>query len=549
VTDRAAPATTVVEPAPPRFGLHLTTAIVAAVGLVASLGLMLATWVVRDHNEDRLLDQRVREAAAVLTSALPSVETPLASAAELVEATGAEPDSFRHLLDRFVGPGRPFVSASVWSATALSTQPLVVAGRRPSIAGNVDAVAGFVARTKATPGLSVFNLLSGRTPRLGYSDWSGTGSRFLVYAEAALRPDRTATVQKDSAFADLRYALYLGRRVRARSLLAASTGDLPLAGRTAAATVPLGDSYIHLVVGTEGRLGGTLMWVLPWIILGVGMAVTVGAAGLTERLLRERDDAERLADRLQVVASENERLYAAQRDVAHTLQQSLLPQGLPELVGVELAARYQAGVEGVEIGGDWYDVIEVDDRLLLVVGDVSGRGVDAATTMARIRYSIRAYAAQGDPPPVILDKVSRLIDIRRDDHFATVLCASLDVAASSVSIANAGHPPPLLLDGSGARFLETDVDAPLGVPVRSAYRSSTIDLPRVGTVLLYTDGLFERRGETIDVGRERLRMRADQVAAGELEVTVTSLLAAMSDGAGSDDTAILGVRWRTTEAR
>jgi serine phosphatase RsbU (regulator of sigma subunit) len=549
VTERSAAAPAAVE-VRPRRSIHSTTVIVAAVGLVVSLGLMVATWTVRDHNEDRLLDQRVREAAAVLTSALPSVETPLASAAELVEATGAEPASFRHLLSRFVGPRGPFVSASVWSATALSTQPLVVAGRRPSIAGNGGQVADFVSRTKATPGLSVFDRLSGRVPRLGYSDWSGPGSRFLIYAEAALPPDRTATVQQDSAFADLRYALYLGRRARPRSLLAASTSDLPFAGRTAAATVPLGDTYIHLVITSEGRLGGTLLWVLPWIILGVGLAVTLGAAGLTERLLRERDDAEHLADRLQAVASENEQLYAAQRDVAHTLQQSLLPQALPDVSGIELAARYQAGVEGVEIGGDWYDVIEVDDgRLLLVVGDVSGRGVDAATTMARIRYSIRAYAAQGDSPPVILDKVSRLIDIRRDDHFATVLCAWLDVAAGTASIANAGHPPPLLLDGSGARFLDTDVDAPLGVPVRTTYRSATVDLPRAGTVLLYTDGLFERRGETVDVGHERLRMRAEQVAAGELEVTVTSLLAAMSDGAGGDDTAILGVRWRTTEAR
>jgi serine phosphatase RsbU (regulator of sigma subunit) len=529
--------------------VHATTVAVAVVGLVVSLGLTFATRTVRDHNEDRLLDQRVREAASVLTSALPSVETPLASAAELAEATGAEPGSFRHLLARFVGPGRPFVSASVWSTTALSAQPLVVAGRRPSIAGKAGTVADVVSRTKATPGLSVFNLLAGRTPRLGYSDWSGPGSRFLIYAEAALPPNRTATVQRDSAFADLRYALYLGRRARTANLLAASTADLPLTGRTAAATVPLGDADIHLVIGSEGRLGGTLMWVLPWIILGVGLAVTVGAAGLVERVLRGRDDAERLAERLQVVASENERLYATQRDVAHTLQQSLLPQALPELPGVELAARYQAGVEGVEIGGDWYDVVEVDDGLLLVVGDVSGRGVDAATTMARLRYSIRAYAAQGDPPPVILDKVSTLVDIRRDDHFATVLCAWMDVAGGTLTIANAGHPPPLLVEGARARFLDTDVDVPLGVPQRSTYRSTTVDLPGAGTILLYTDGLFERRGESVDVGHERLRSRAEQVSAGGLEVTVTSLLAAMSDGASSDDTAILGVRWRTTEAR
>jgi serine phosphatase RsbU (regulator of sigma subunit) len=365
---------------------------------------------------------------------------------------------------------------------------------------------------------------------------------------AALSPNRTATVQKDSAFADLGYALYLGRGARARTLLAASTDELPLAGRTAAATVPFGDTDIHLVIDSQGRLGGSLLGLLPWIILAVGAAVTAGAGGLTERHLRRRDDAEDLAERLRAVASENERLFAEQRDVAHTLQQSLLPQGLPQVPDVEFAARYQAGVEGVEIGGDWYDIVELDGgRLLLVVGDVSGRGVDAATTMARLRYSIRAFASQGDEPPVILDKVARLIDIRSDDHFATVLCALLDPAAGTLAIANAGHPPALLVDDAGARFLHTDVDVPLGVPARAAYRSAVVPLPSAGTVLLYTDGLFERRGETVDVGHERLRAHAGAVAADGLDAAITSLLAGMSDGAGGDDTAILGVRWRTRQ--
>ena len=103
------------------------------------------------------------------------------------------------------------------------------------------------------------------------------------------------------------------------------------------------------------------------------------------------------------------------------------------------------GVDGVDIGGDWYDVIDVGGgQVILVVGDVSGRGLRAATEMASLRYAIRAYAAQGDPPEVILSKLSRLINLVRDGHFATVLCGLVNVAERRVTFANAGHPSPLL---------------------------------------------------------------------------------------------------------
>ena len=147
------------------------------------------------------------------------------------------------------------------------------------------------------------------------------------------------------------------------------------------------------------ELGGTLLARLQWLLLGFGLVLTVGAAALTERLVRRREQAQRLADQLGVVADENARLYAEQRTVAQTLQHSLLPETLPETPELTVRARYIAGVAEIDIGGDWYDVIELDNgNVLFVVGDVSGRGLRAATVMASLRYAIRAYAAQGDDP-------------------------------------------------------------------------------------------------------------------------------------------------------
>ena len=134
------------------------------------------------------------------------------------------------------------------------------------------------------------------------------------------------------------------------------------------------------------------------------------------RLVGRRQHAEELA-------TENARLFAQQRTVAQTLQHSLLPDVLPEVAGASVAVRYLAGAEEVDIGGDWYDVIALDGgRTLFIVGDVSGRGLRAATVMAALRFGARAYAAEGDEPEIILSKLSQLLSVDRDGHFATVLC-------------------------------------------------------------------------------------------------------------------------------
>jgi serine phosphatase RsbU (regulator of sigma subunit) len=276
---------------------------------------------------------------------------------------------------------------------------------------------------------------------------------------------------------------------------------------------------------------------LQWAFGALGLLVTLAGALLIERLIRRRIHAETLAE-------ENAKLYADQRTVAQTLQHSLLPQSLPEVAGLELATRYVAGVEGIDIGGDWYDIIHVDDgKLMFVVGDVSGRGLHAATMMASLRYAIRAYATQGDPPATILTKLSELVSISRDGHFATVLCGTIDVAGHRMTLANAGHPEPLLIDGTRAAFVASKIGVPVGVAGRTPYSEVTVPVPPNATLLAYTDGLVERRGESLDVGLQRLK-DASIGDEGSVEDLLRRILIAAIPAGSDDDTAVLGLRWR-----
>ena len=322
-----------------------------------------------------------------------------------------------------------------------------------------------------------------------------------------------------------------------------SAKRVPLSGETATVRVPFADTVLTLSVSARGSLAGSLPQRLPWGIGIVGLVLTLGAVALTQRLIQGRRHAEALAGRLEEVAAVNRQLYAEQRGIAQTLQHALLPDRLPQLPGVQAVARYQAGVKGVEVGGDWYDLIVIDERrLLLVVGDVSGRGLRAATAMAALRYGIHAYAAQGDSPSEMLSKLSSLISVKTSGQMATVLCALVDVEARTVSITSAGHLLPLMIHHDNAEFMHADVGLPIGVDRRASYSSTTVPVPARATLLAFTDGLVERRGESIDVGLERLRSAVSRNGV-PLEDLVTRVVEALRDDGTQDDTAIAGVQW------
>ena len=366
---------------------------------------------------------------------------------------------------------------------------------------------------------------------------NGATSRLVVYAESPLPPGRRAVVAPGSAFSDLRFALYLGGGATPGMLLEANAAKLPVSGRTVSAQIPFGTSSLRLVASAQRPLGGPLAARLWWILALGGGFLSLVAAGTAEGLVRRRLAAERLT-------GDVEHLLGEQRTIAETLQHALLPAALPAVAGIETGVRYLPGTNGVEIGGDWYDLIPIDSaRFFFVVGDVSGRGVPAGSVMGALRFAIRAFVSEGHPPDVVLESLRKMLDVVDDHHFATVVCGLADVERHEVVIANAGHPPPLCVTSDHAVFVDTPVGVPIGVPSRHAYRAAPVTVPPGATLLIYTDGLIERRGENLDAGLARLRAQAMSAAALPVDAMLDTVVSELAQGGLDDDTAILGVRW------
>jgi serine phosphatase RsbU (regulator of sigma subunit) len=510
------------------------------VGFAATGVLTWVTYTSYTHNEDRLLRLRAGDVGTVLTSFLPSLQTSLATAAALADATDGNTAKFGSLVAPYVGKGRLFASVSLWNVLHPLRGPVAVVGLQPALADSAYQTVAFFREASTSPKLSVVGLM--RSGRLGYGFTGPVPGPYAVYGESLLKPGRYAPVANKSAFSDLNFALYLGSSVKPASLLLASVRHPPLTGSLATVRVPFGDTYFTVVVASREPLAGALPQRLPWAIAIAGVLLTLAGGALALRLIERRRGVERLADRLEEVAEENRRLYREQRTIAQTLQHALLPDVLPEFPGLQVSARYEAGVDGVDIGGDWYDLFAEDDRrLLLVIGDVSGRGLRAAATIALLRFAIHAYHAQGDEPETFLPKLSGLVSVGADRQLATVLCVSIDVGGHRISVTNAGHLPPLLVSDEGSRFIESQVGLPVGVDREAAYASTTVAAPPGATLLAFTDGLVERRGESIEVGLDRLRSVVGSNHRG-LEQLMEHVVADMRDNQ-IDDTAIAAIRW------
>ena len=219
----------------------------------------------------------------------------------------------------------------------------------------------------------------------------------------------------------------------------------------------------------NGELGGALLADLPLIVVLGGVVLSLIAAFLTEHLVRRRTQAEALA-------TENRRMYPEQRSIAEILQRALLPQDLPEISGVETSARYVAGSKDADVGGDWYDVIPLDgNRFLFVVGDVSGHGVEAATLMARLHFSIRAFASHGDSPVEILNKLGPLLNLERE---SIVRDGSLRGGERQGTLDHLGERRASSLAGAQriARSISRDCRVPTG-RYRRGYGVSIHDVP------------------------------------------------------------------------
>ncbi|MFE6287101.1 SpoIIE family protein phosphatase [Streptomyces sp. NPDC057877] len=234
--------------------------------------------------------------------------------------------------------------------------------------------------------------------------------------------------------------------------------------------------------------------------------------------------------------------FDAEHELVGMLQRQLLPRRLPKLPGAEAVARYLPATTGLEVGGDWYDVIPLpDNHVALVIGDVQGHSAGAATLMGQMRTALRAYAAEGHPPDVVVSHANRLLVDMETDLFATCAYVDVDMEEGSAWCVRAGHLPPVLRHPDGSTDIaEAEGGPPLGVVAQADFPMSPLRLQPGSLIALTTDGLVESPDSDIDTGMERFAEALAAAGADHLGHVADALL---GGARRSDDIALLLMRY------
>jgi serine phosphatase RsbU (regulator of sigma subunit)/anti-sigma regulatory factor (Ser/Thr protein kinase) len=500
---------------------------------------------VDSKSEERLLEVQTRQAASVLSAAIFVIEQPLSSALTSQEVLG--PDGDRSALVKSMTPSlgaeKAFVSASLWRSRSGTYQRLAATGVRQGMSRGGPEIQRFLDRARSSRTFVVSSVKVGNQSRIAYA-LAGPKTGLVLYAERVIPSNRRAPVDQDSAYKDLNYAIYLGRSTDAAALSTTDVdpADLPLEGTTYRTTVPFGDTVLTLVTSPRRHLGATLSELFPLIVLLGGLLLTVVASIVARTLAAARVRSEGNVGTISALYARVNSLYEEQRGLSLRLQRALLPQSSPVVPGFTFASDYIAGAAGVDIGGDWYSAIQVgDEEFAFVVGDVSGRGVDAVAVMARARFTLRAYLLDGSDPATALEKCSHQFDISTDGHIITAVVGLANWRTGHVTVANAGHPLPLLITEDLAEYVPVPVGPPLGIG-STRYTSTSFVLPEGSTLLAFTDGLIERRTEGIDVGMDRLAGVAAPLARVPVSDLVASVVSSLRLADGVDDVAVLALR-------
>jgi anti-sigma regulatory factor (Ser/Thr protein kinase)/putative methionine-R-sulfoxide reductase with GAF domain len=363
----------------------------------------------------------------------------------------------------------------------------------------------------------------------------------LAQVRELLEVDTAAVLLSDGATGELVATAAAGIEEEVRQGVRIPVG-VGFAGRIAAEVKPVviddldrGEVYNPILreKGIRSLLGVPL--VAQGRVIGV---IHVGS--LTSRLFtsEETELLEMAASR--VAPAVEARRSNVEQTAAAALQRSLIPSLLPQVPGLEFAARYMPAEGGV--GGDWYDVFSLPGgRVGVAIGDVVGRGLAAAVVMGRLRSALRAYALEVRDPAVVLERLDRKLQHFEPGQMTTLLYGVFNPGFTEVEISSAGHPLPVIaVPGSVTTLVEAPVDPPLGLSIDRRRRTSRIDLPGGSALALFTDGLVERRGERIDEGFERLRA---VLTPGPAEQSCRAAVAALYPETGwEDDAALLIIR-------
>lgn len=521
---------------PARKAPHRPAIGVLVLGAGVTALLTVASRINYVHNEQRLTTLQTELTASALGVAPEDLERRLGQAAVAAAQSSRPVTAFKQVIADSMSPKGPFITAALAEMRAGAPHVLVTIGVKPARNPTSTEATAVLQRAARTGSLVTTRIVAPGIQRFGYAmSATGPAGTFVVGAGQPLPDGRRVSVPASSPLSGLDFALYFGPTKRSSALVETNSSRLPLSGTTSTASVPFGDSVLTLVISPRSPLAGEWSAWISWFILVVGVLFTIAIAAMTERFVHRRELAE-------VLASENRRLFQEQRGVAETLQHSLLPRALPARDGLLVAARYLAGTAELEVGGDWYDVVELDEHhVLFSVGDVAGRGLEAAVLMSMLRNAIKAFASEDGDPASVLTRLARMVDVGRDGRFATVLCGRIDTATGALTLANAGHLEPLLTGTGSARFAPTALGPPIGVEA-AHYGPTQLTLHKGSTLLAFTDGLVERRTELLSIGLERLRLAA--VADLPLEALLDEVLSCLVPSGSHDDVAILALRWQ-----
>ncbi|MDX3853423.1 SpoIIE family protein phosphatase [Streptomyces sp. AK02-01A] len=247
-------------------------------------------------------------------------------------------------------------------------------------------------------------------------------------------------------------------------------------------------------------------------------------------------------------ALERARLFDTENQIARGLQAALLPHDLPRIPGLEVAAHYLPATRGMDIGGDFYDLIRLDDTsAAAVIGDVQGHNVNAAALMGQVRTAVHAHASAGAPPDEVLARTNRLLIDLRSSLFTSCLYAHLDLRHNRARLAAAGHLPPVLCHADGhTEILDIPTGLLLGIEPEAEYQTVDVPLPPGAVLALYTDGLVEVPGTDLDMTIKELAAQLAEARPQPLDVLARTLVRharrTRQSSRGSDDIALLLIK-------
>ncbi len=293
------------------------------------------------------------------------------------------------------------------------------------------------------------------------------------------------------------------------------------------------------------RAGMRSMVAVPLIAAGRSVGVLLAASGRVGAYSGRDVPTLRVAGDRLALAIDNARAYEHQASIARTLQQSLLPDQLPTVMGMSLAGRYLPATVRSDVGGDWYDALVRDDgTLALVIGDVVGHGIEAAATMGMLRNAAHAYLLDGKGPATTLALLDRFVAQTGRGEMTTAAIVTVSASAGELELAAAGHPPPLLVSDTGtADFADDGRGVPLGVVPDAGRRGARRHIEPGTAILMYTDGLIDHRGHPVDEALTRLGSPLEPGEQSDPHTLIDAVLDRMvPTGAHEDDIAMVVAR-------